>query len=175
MLERSGLERRALLTRALSLAVATVLGLGATGCDAIYGLHKTDVKFPVPGPGAGTFWAWSEIALEGGDRDSVDRATLVDVVLTASAPGGTKDLSFLRELRAEVGPEGERRLVAVGDSFPVGQERVRLDVKYKDDLRPLFATADTIRIEWSGATNPDFGAWPAGGFEITAHLVIDVQ
>ena len=175
MLGRRRFGRRAFSTHALSLTALAALALGALGCNFARGLLESDVTFPVAALHDGAFKAWSELSFDGADVSSVDRATLIDVVLTVTTPADTGDVSFLRTLEARVVSGSEPTLVATGDSFPVGQQRVRLDVKYKDDLRPMFANGDTIKVEWTGATNPDFHAWPAGGFVVNAHLVIDVK
>lgn len=171
-LMRRGL-RRALLP--LGFATAAAFGLSTSGCIAVLGgMHETTLTFPLEKKAnIDAFWAWNEITVDQ-DITSVDSARLVSVNLKISAPPG-QDFSFLRTLQGEAVTSSGRTLVAKLDNVPPGEPAISMAIMHTGDLHPLFRDAHTIRLEWTGATNPAFTAWPAEGFTVEVTVTIDIQ
>jgi len=69
----------------------------------------------------------------------------------------------------------QRTLIVTGDRFPRGEQAVTMDVHYDGDLRPFFKDGHTIRVEWTGAMNPAFSAWPPDGFTVRGRIKIEVE
>lgn len=165
--------RRVLLP--LGFVAAAALGVSTSGCLSVLGgTHSTDITFPLDRkPGGNAFWAWNEITIDQ-DISSVTTAKLIGVSLSIEAPEGA-DFAFLSSVKGEaVTPSGRTTVVQL-DNIPAGEPNVTMAIVYLDDLHPLFKDAHTIRIEWSGATNPAFTAWPTGGFTIKATIQIDIE
>jgi hypothetical protein len=159
----------------LGFVAAAALAVSTSGCLALVsGTHSTDVTFPLDRkPGGNSFWAWNEITVDQ-DINSVNSAKLIGVTLAIESPEGA-DFSFLSSITGEaVTPSGRTTVVKL-DSIPPGEPSVALAILYLDDLHPLFKDQHTIRIEWTGATNPAFTNWPVGGYSIKATMQIDIE
>ena len=159
----------------LGFAAAAALAVSTSGCLAVFGgMQSTDITFPLDRkPGGNTFFAWNEITIDQ-DVSSITTAKLIGVTLAIEAPEGS-DFSFLSAITGEtVSPTGRTTLVHL-DSIPAGESNVAMRIVFLGDLKPLFKDAHTVRIEWTGSTNPAFAAWPAGGYTIKATVQIDVQ
>jgi hypothetical protein len=158
-----------------ALAATAALALSTAGCGAaIKGEHDAQFHFLVePQSSGGTFWGWTEITL-GGDINSVGTTNLWAVSLAVEKPPEA-DLSFLSTLTGQAVVGETRTTVVQGNTFPPGQSNVYLNVVYHDDLHPLFKDSTTIRIEWTGNTNPAFTKWPQGGIWIQGDVVVNVQ
>lgn len=171
------LTRRGLRRALLPLAFCTVaaFGLSTTGCLAVFaGMHETTLTFPLEKKSSvDAFWAWNEITIDQ-DISSVNSATLVSVNLKITIPVG-QDFSFLRTLQGEAVVGDTRTLVAKLDSVPAGVQAISMAIVHTGDLKALFRDANTIRLEWTGATNPAFTAWPVGGFTVEATVTLDIQ
>jgi hypothetical protein len=111
------------------------------------------------------------------DINSVGTATLVAVTLSVDPTTGPPDFTFLSSLTGTAASPNGPVLVATLNQFPPGEQAVVMNVVYTGDLHVLFKDAHTIHIDWTGALNPAFTAWPPGnqGFEVTADVQIDVQ
>ena len=101
---------------------------------------------------------------------SVGTTVLWGVTLSVESPPES-DLSFLSSLTATAGGQ----TVATLSSFPAGEQSAPMNITYFQDLHPLFESASTIRINWSGTTNPAFNAWPSTGIWMQADVKINVQ
>lgn len=168
---RRSLSRAAL---PLSLTLVAAFGLSTSGCLAlISGIQDTTLEFPLEAKPNATFWAWNEIEVDQ-DISSINSATLVSVTLKVTAPAG-QNFSFLKSLKGEAVTPSGRTLVAKIDNVPPQEQALILDVEYTGDLHPLFRDQHTIRFEWTGATNPAFTEWPPGGFNIEAHIQINIE
>ena len=160
----------------LGVVLTAALAVSTSGCLAVFGgVQNTSIDFQVV-PHNGTFWGWTEITV-GGDISSVNKATLVSVTMDVEKPVGTADLSFLSTLKGEAVTAAARTTVVTLDQFPKGEQAVTMNVVFGDDLHPLFKDSRTIRIEWTGATNPAFTAWPADGmgFWVRGALQINLE
>jgi hypothetical protein len=159
----------------LSAAAFAAFALSTSGCAAlISGDQDADASFIIDPHSDGTFWGWTEITV-GADINSVGPATLTALTIEVDKPEGYPDLNFLSSLKAETVTSTARTTVATLDRFPAGEQALVMNIVYQGDLHPLFKTNDTIRIEWSGTTNPAFTDWPAGGFSIKADVKINIQ
>jgi hypothetical protein len=154
------------------LAIMAVLSIPTIGCASISGEHDVEAKFLVDPRVDGSFHGWSEITISE-DPNSVDHAKLGFVRLDAKEPA--KDLTFLQSLRGEAVTETGRTLLVTKTGMPVGEPNVALDLVYEDDIRPFFNAERTVRVEWDGATNPAFTAWPDGGIWVTVTARILVE
>jgi hypothetical protein len=171
---RRGL-RRAMFP--LGVVLTAALCASTSGCLAVFGgLQNTTINVQYVPNSTGVFSGWTEITV-GGDINSVNSATLVSVTLDASTPVGTPDLSFIGSLKGEAVTATARTTVVTLDSFPKGEQSVAMNVVYDGDLHPLFKDSQTIRIEWTGTSNPAFTAWPPGGvgFGVQGNVQIDVE
>lgn len=156
----------------LGCAAVAALALSNTGCLAVFGgIHDTSVTVDFPGPDT-SFWAWNEITVSQ-DINSVNSASLIGVSLTVKAPEGM-DFSFLGSLKGETVTPAGRTLVASLDSVPPGLTEVVMRVDYRGDLKPLFKDDHTVRIEWTGGTNPAFTNWSTP-ITVEAKVTIDVE
>jgi hypothetical protein len=163
---------RALLP--LSLVLVAIFALSTSGCLALVkGVQNASLTFPLEQKPNGTFWAWNEITIDQ-DISGVESATLVSVTLKITAPAG-RNFGFLSSLKGEVVSDSGRTLVATMGDVPPEEEALVLDLHYKDDLRPLFKDDHTIRIEWTGTTNPAVTDWPVGGYTVEANVQIYVE
>ena len=166
--------RRALFT--LGVLFTAALAVSTSGCLAVFGgLQSTNVDFLVV-PHNGAFWGWTEITV-GVDISSVNKATLVSVTMDVEKPVGTPDLSFLSTLKGEAVTPTARTTLVTLDRFPKGEQAVIMNVVYAGDLHPLFKDSQTIRIEWTGATNQAFTGWPPGnaGFWVRGAVQINLE
>lgn len=169
-MKRSSLGRRAICL------VFGFLALAQAGCASLVaGDHEAETKFLLGPGGDGSFFGWSEITLDQ-DANSADRAVIFAVTLELMNPGETGDLTFIKSLSGEAVTPEKRTLVVQRQSFTPGETLAELDVLYKDDIRPFFPDGHTIRIEWSGQTNPAFDAWPEeGGFWIRVKVGVTIE
>lgn len=173
-------EHRTLSARSASsspLVLAAALALAAlpctTGCAAVSSEQDADAKFLVAPMGNGSFFGWSEITIDQ-DPNSVDKATLQAVTVEVMDPPEVTDMTFIQSLLGEVVKDTTRTKGAEKTAMPKGERVVPLDILYKDDLRSLFKD-HTIRLEWTGSTNPSFTGWPAGGIWVRAHMIVHVE
>src|SRR5262249_9723132 len=148
--------------------------LMSSGCASVAGVQDVEVDLLVAPKPDGTFFRWNEI-MTGQDTSSINRATLLSATLDVQAPAGTPDLSFIKSITGEAVNGPARTLVVSKSSFPVGEQAVILDVKYHDDLRPLFKDPSTLRIEWNGQTNSAFTNWPAEGFSVRGRVKVEIE
>jgi hypothetical protein len=160
------------LKRVLGLGAAACLP-AAAGCSSVGGEHDTTFHFLVAPQSNGTFWGWTEIHLST-DINSVGTTVLWGVTLSVESPPEA-DLSFLSTLTGAAVVGETRTPVAKVDSFSVGEQTANMTILYFGDLHPLFKDSQTIRLEWSGATNPAFTAWPSGGIWIAGDVTINVE
>jgi len=151
---------------------SALAGLGATGCTS--GEHDQSFTFLVAPATDGSFTGWTDIKL-GVDISSIGPTQLWGVSLGMRPPAPVPDLTFLATLVGKAETSTAETQVVHLDSFPKGQTTVDLDIDYTGDLHPLFMTDNEIRIDWSGTTNPDFEAWPAGGIWMQGDIVINVD
>jgi hypothetical protein len=165
------MQRRTMLS--LGSAVVAALAMTSSGCLAIFGgVQNSDLTFPLDRKADGSFFAWNEITVDQ-DISSINSATLLAVTLQIAAPAGAS-FDFLTSLKGETVTPTGRTTVATLDNIASGQQLVEMKIVYAGDLHPLFKDERTIRIEWTGATNPSF-TWPAGGFSVKATVQIDVE
>ncbi len=156
------------------MAGVAAFSLLPAGCASVIGVQDTEVEFPVLPAGNGTFFGWNEITIDQ-DANSVNGARLLAVTLDVTQPAGTPDLSFLQSIRGETVLDGQRTLVATAESFPRGEQAVIMDVAYDGDLRHFFKDGHTIRLEWTGKTNPAYANWPSGGFVVRGRIKVDIE
>jgi len=154
--------------------ILAATALSASGCTSVTGVHDVVVDFQVIQQSNGTFFRWNEIDTAA-DTNSVNRATLLAATLDVTAPEGTPDLSFLKNVTGEAVNGDKRTLVASASSFPKGEQAVILNVNYHDDLRPLFKDPNTLRIEWNGQTNTAYPGWPAEGFTVRGRIKVEIE
>jgi hypothetical protein len=149
-----------------------LVGFGSMGCSSIVSEQDLDASFTVTPKADGTYFWWNEITL-GEDVNSFGVARLQFVRLDAQAPA--KDLTFLSMVQGEAVTSQARTLIAKRDGMPKGEPNVVLDVLHEGDVRPFFEDGRTVRIEWTGTTNPNFMAWPTGGITVNvkARIVLD--
>lgn len=152
----------------LTLAAANL------GCASIAGVQATDADFLVKPLGDGTFSGWTDITIEQ-DVDSASSGTLTAVTLNTETPDGYPDLNYMGALAGAADVNGATTPLVSQDSFPVNQTYVIMNVLYHDDLRQFFPDGHTIRIDWTGRTNPSFTAWPTDGFWVHAKINVDIQ
>jgi hypothetical protein len=181
MLMRHQPSRRSFLVQTLSLATTAGLAIAGGGCASIVGVQ--DVEFNgivITQELQGAFFWWTELTIDY-DTSSVNRATLMAVTVDVLEPKGTGDLSFLQDVQGTAVVGEMKTPIAFCDKFPRGEQAVIMQVQYRDDLRPLFfdnGKGDTIRIEWTGHTNPAFtqwGQWPLNGFSLRARAKISIE
>lgn len=173
--DRQLTSRRASLVRSLALVAVAALGLSSTSCLALAaGVHDTEIDFLVAKSDSNAFFGWTEITIDG-DVGDANSATIQAITLDVEKPEGTKDLSFLSSLSAELVLDDRRELAATGDSFPRGEQAVVLKTHFTEDIRPFFKSGTTLRVEWKGTTNPAFTEWPAEGFWIRGRIKVDIQ
>jgi hypothetical protein len=157
----------------LGTVLAAALSLSTSSCASMfYGMHDTEMTFPLKPLGSGTFSAWNEITLDQ-DINSVATATLVSVQLSIE---GAPDFTFLRSLRGYAQKaDGSKVLLITLENPPAGVQPILPTLNYFDDLHPLFKDNHTIHITWNGETNPAYTSWPADGFQVTVKITIDVE
>jgi hypothetical protein len=151
------------------------LGLSSTSCLALAaGVHDTEIDFVVGSSPNNRFFGWTEITIDG-DANEANSATIQAVTLDVLSPAGTGDLSFLQTLEGKIVLDETKTIAVTGDKFPVGEQAVALHVVFTDDIRPFFKNGSTLRVEWTGTTNPKFTKWPAAGFSIRGRIKIDIE
>ena len=174
MLRPFHVSRRQFLGSSLYVATAA-MGLSSSSCSLIYGVHDLDSKFLVKPFGDNTaFKGWTEFEV-GEDISSVNRANVLAVTLSL-LDEQSGDLSFLVSVTGSMKDSaGQPVPVVAQDSFPRSESSVIMDILYKDDLKPL-VNGGTIRIDWSGTTDPNFG-WSQypDGFWIRTQIKINVE
>jgi hypothetical protein len=162
--------------RVLAVAAAAALALASTGCSTLIdGTHDITMDFPVE-PMNGAFFGWSEVTLQE-NIDTVSSALLYGVTLQVEKPAGIPDLTFLQSLSGTAVTPTARTLVVQQTSFPKGESTVELKLVYYGDLHPLFKDQYTIRIDWTGETNPSYTDWPTDGTGIwvLGDVTVDLQ
>lgn len=157
----------------LGSVLAAALALSTSSCAALfYGMHETEMTFPLKPLGSGSFSAWNEITLDQ-DINSVATATLVSVQLSVE---GVPDFTFLQSIEGYAQKaDGTTQLLISLNNPPAGQQPVLPKLEYYGDLHPMFKDAHTIHIIWKGVTNPAYAGWPADGFQVTVKITIDVE
>ena len=159
-----------LVTFAAALAMTPALG----GCASLVGEQEAEARFVVGPKSDGSFFGWTEITISE-STDDASRATLTAVRADLEDPSQADDLTFILSVLGEaVTPDG-RTVIVNQPRMPKGERPVGLDVVYKGDLRPFFPDGHTIRIEWTGQTNPAFTAWPAGGIGVKVVAKVDIE
>jgi hypothetical protein len=158
------------------LGAACLALASSTGCSAVVGDQEIDTIFRVAPQSDGSFFGWSEVSIDE-DPDQVDSARIGWVTLLAEDPPNA-DLTFIQTVTGEsVTPEA-RTTLASKTQFPPGEEEVPLDIVYGGDIRDFFVPTEDrykIRIEWKGATDPAFTAWPENGFRIRVTALIEID
>jgi hypothetical protein len=175
--DRQQTSRRAWLVRSFALGAVAALGLSSTSCLALAaGVHDTEMTFLVKQAPNNSFFGWTELSIDG-DVSEANSAVIQAVTLDVQTPEGTPDLSFLQSLVAELVLDDKRAVVAIGDSFPRGEQAVVLKLKFTDDIRPFFKNGNTLRVEWNGKMNPAFAKWPAdgSGFTVRGRVKVDIE
>jgi hypothetical protein len=157
---------------ALPLSCA-LLALSSIGCASIVGEQTAETKFLVKPQSDSTFWGWSEITVEQ-DANSVDRATLNAVSVEPMEGSPAEDMTFLQNVLGEAVTSTARTKLVEETSMPPGEHLVSVDVVYKDDLRGFFEDGHTIRVEWSGNTNPSY-VWPDEGIWIRVRVFVEIE
>jgi hypothetical protein len=156
---------------------AAALGLfGATGCSSVVGDQQVETIFRVKPRTDGSFFGWSEISVDQ-DPSSVESASIDWVTLTAEDPPNS-DLVFIKTVTGEAVTGEERTPLATKTDFPPGEPEVPLDLLYEGDIKGFFLPVEDthkIRIEWTGATDPAFNAWPENGFRIRVIAMIHIE
>ena len=164
------------LRAALATGIAALLLVGGTGCSSVVGDQEVETIFRVKPRTDGSFWGWSEISVDQ-DPDQVESASIAWVTLHAEDPPHS-DLVFIKTLTGEAVTDEERTPLATKTDFPPGEEEVALDLLYEGDIKGFFKPVDDghkIRIEWNGATDPAFTAWPENGFRIRVIAMIHIE
>jgi hypothetical protein len=146
----------------------------ATGCAALAGEQEVEATFVVGPKSDGSFFGWTEITISE-DASSADGATLTSVRLELPDPPQAEDLTFLQHIAGEAVTPDDRTLVVKQPRFPAGEVPVGLDVVYGGDLRPFFPDGHTIRIEWTGQTNPAYTAWPEKGIPVRVVAKVEIE
>jgi len=152
--------------------IGLLVALGSMGCASIVGQQDVDASFTVSPKADGTYFWFNEIELSE-DVNSYGVARLGFVRVDAQPPA--KDLTFLSMVKGEAVTSTARTLIAKKDSMPKGEPNVVLDMVHEGDIRPFFEDGRTVRIEWTGTTNPNFTDWPEGGITVNvkARIVLD--
>ncbi|NUQ75237.1 MAG: hypothetical protein HUU21_16930 [Polyangiaceae bacterium] len=175
MLEHLVLPRRGAF-RAHSLAVLAaggLLALASTGCTSIVGEQSAETKFLVGSAGDGSFFGWSEITIEQ-DANSVDGAKLNAVTIEPLEGSSATDLTFVQSVVGEAVTSKARTTVVEQLSMPPGERLVSMNVVHTGDLRGFFEDGHTIRVEWSGKTNPSY-PWPPEGIWIRVRVFVEIE
>ena len=159
-------------SRHASFFLALCLTVGSFGCTSVISEYDVDADFTVTPKIDGTFFWWNEITLDN-DVSSYGAVRLGFVRLDVMPPG--EDLTFLSSVLGEAVTSKERTKVVSQSPMPKGEPNVVLDLAYDGDIRPFFEDGKTVRLEWTGQTNPQFLAWPPGGLQVAvkARLVLD--
>jgi hypothetical protein len=152
--------------------LAGCLAFGSLGCGSVASEYDVDANFTVTPKVDGAFFWWNEITLDG-DVNSYGAAHLGFVRLSAASPA--KDLTFLDNVFGEAVTSTGRTPLVSKKGMPAGEPDVILDVLYDGDVRPFFEDGHKVRVEWSGATDPNFLAWPPDGIDVSVkvRLVLD--
>lgn len=161
-------------SRGALILSGALLALSSGGCASVVGEQDADAKFLVLPTKDGTFFGWSEITIEE-DASSVSGATLRAVTVEVLEPSSVPDMGFVKGVLGEVVTSKERVRGVEKSPMPAGERVVPLDIVYTGDLRSFFEDGHTIRIEWTGSTNPSFTAWPKDGIWIRAHIIVAVE
>lgn len=159
-------------SRHASFFLALFLSVGSFGCSSVISEYDVDAAFTVTPKVDGTFFWWNEITLDN-DVSSYGNVHLGFVRLDVKPPG--EDLTFLSSVLGEAVTSKERTKVVSQSPMPKGEPNVILNLTYDGDVRPFFEDGHTVRLEWTGQTNPQFLAWPPGGLEVAvkARLILD--
>ena len=167
------LSRAAIAARAALPVACALFALGSAGCASLVGEQSAETKFLVKPKSDSSFWGWSEITVEQ-DANSVDRATLRAVTVEPMDESTAKDMTFLQDVLGEAVTSTARTKLVEEPTMPPGERLVAMNVVYKDDLRTFFEDGHTIRVEWSGHTNPSY-AWPPEGIWIKVRVVVEIE
>ena len=146
------------------------------GCSSVVGDQEVETIFRVKPRSDGSFWGWSEISIEE-DPSSVERASISWCTLYAEEPPNA-DLVFIQTVTGEAVTDEARTVLATQSEFPPGESEVSLDILYDGDIKGFFQPVEDkhkIRIEWTGATDPSFNAWPENGFRIRVLAQIHIE
>ncbi len=159
-------------SRHASFFLALFLSAGSFGCSSVISEYDVDADFTVSPKIDGTFFWWNEITLDN-DVSSYGNVHLGFVRLDVMPPG--EDLTFLSSVVGEAVTSKERTTIVSQSPMPKGEPNVILNLTYDGDIRPFFEDGRTVRLEWTGQTNPQFLAWPPGGLKVAvkARLVLD--
>lgn len=161
-------RRRTFIQRGLLLVPSA---LGVVSCASLLGEETIDAWFVVGEGGAGPFHGWNTITLPGeAGEDDVAELRRVELI----APSTTNDVRFVLNVLSEtVLPTGERTPLAQGQGFPENQPVATLDILYRDNLRPFFADGKSIRIEWTGNTDPAY-PYPPEGLRVDVAVTVEI-
>jgi hypothetical protein len=171
------LDRLSVGAMRLFLTAAALAGVCSMGCSVVAGAHDATTEFLVDPRADGTYFGWSEITISQ-DASTVKGATLQFARLELPDDSPVEDLTFLRNIYGEVvikevTPE-LRQAMAKKDQMPEGESIVPLDLLYEGDLRQFFPDGHTIRMEWTGSTNPAVTI-PDGGLWINVRVRVNVE
>jgi hypothetical protein len=144
-----------------------------TGCASIAGEQSAETKFLVAPHGDGSFWGWSEITIEQ-DANSVDGAKLNAVTVEPMDEAVASDMTFVQSVLGEAVTSTARTKVVEQPSMPPGERLVSMGIVHEGDLRGFFEDGHTIRVEWSGQTNPSY-PWPAEGIWIRVRVFVQIE
>lgn len=161
------------LPQLATAAAGVLLALASSGCAAIAGEQSAETKFLVAPKGDGSFWGWSEITIEQ-DANSVDSATLNAVTVEPMEGSSASDMTFVQSVLGEAVTSTARTTVVEQTSMPPGERLVSMKVVHTGDLRGFFEDGHTIRVEWSGQTNPAY-PWPAEGIWIRVRVFVEIE
>lgn len=157
----------------LPFVATALLALGSTGCNAVLkGTHDAPFHVTVAPMGGTSFFWWTKINVDG-DLSSVGTTDLWAVTLAVDSPPEA-DLTFLSNIQGAAVKNGTLTPLAKADSFERGETTANMTILYFDDLHNVF-DGSTITINWTGATNPAFTAWPAEGITMSGNVTINVE
>jgi hypothetical protein len=158
-----------------TIALLIALGTASAGCASLAaGDHDEICHFQLGPSDSHAFTAWTEISFDN-SIDQVGLTTLTAATLTVRPPSDLTDLTFLESLLGEADNGTFVTPVLSASSFPKGELTVPLTVVYDGDLHPLFMNSNTIKIDWSGTTNPSYAGWPTSDVWMQADLTIDIH
>lgn len=167
------LNRAAIAARVAIPLTCALFALGSAGCASLVGEQSAETKFLVKPKSDSSFWGWSEITVSE-DANSVERATLRAVTVESMDASVAQDMTFLQNVLGEAVTSTARTKLVEEPTMPPGERLVAMNIVYKDDLRSFFEDGHTIRVEWTGQTNPSF-AWPAEGIWIKVRVVVEIE
>jgi hypothetical protein len=161
----------------LGVMAPALIALATTGCGAtLSGEQDATVHLQLPRKPDSSLFYHNEITV-GGNINSVGPATLLAVTLSLEPPILAPDLSFISTLEGQAVTATKNTPVATLTASTRGQQSVSLHIDYFSDLHPLFENSTTIKIVWTGTTDPAFTGWPADGSPINVRgdIKINIQ